>query len=135
MPSIELGTVYLPHEHQSLKNTKTVLEAVKQRFPEWADQAQPYVNVLTFRQWLKRGSGVKKGETSIRIPIMQEIEDKNDPQARHLVRKTACLFAFPQVEKKPESDDEYVEQMRWKLFRWNSRSSTPIGSKCENWGE
>jgi hypothetical protein len=77
MTTIELGIPYIPKELQSQRNTQAVIQAVKQRFPNWTDEAIPYVNVLTFRQWLERGYGVKKGEKSIRIAIMREFEDKS----------------------------------------------------------
>jgi hypothetical protein len=100
MATIELGVPYLPKEQQSLKNSQAVIQAVRQRFPEWADQAVPYVNVLTFRQWVQRGYGVKKGEKSIRITVMKDIPDEDNPKQTRRVRRTACLFALPQVEKK-----------------------------------
>jgi hypothetical protein len=96
---ITLGTPYKPESEQSLRNTQAVMQAVRQRFPEFADQAQPYINILTFHQWKARGFNVKKGEHSIRIPILREIEEKDDPKSKRLVRRTACLFALPQVEK------------------------------------
>lgn len=94
---IELGTPYIDKEHQSEKNKQAVLDAVRQRFPEWADEAIPYVNVLTFNQWRARGYRVKKGEKSIRITVMKELEDEDNQ--KWLARRTACLFALPQVEE------------------------------------
>ena len=97
---IALGTPYKQESEQSQRNIQAVMNEVQQRFPDFAAQAQPYVNVLTFRQWKARGYNVKKGEHSIRIPIMSEIEDKEGPvKAKRLVRRTACLFALPQVQK------------------------------------
>jgi hypothetical protein len=95
---IVLGTPYKPKEEQSERNTQAVMQAVRERFPDWADQAEPYRNVLTFQEWKRRGFKVKRGEKSIRIPIMKEIEE-DDGKAKRLVRRTACLFALPQVEK------------------------------------
>jgi len=98
--TILFGTPYKPESEQSLQNTKIVMQEVRQRFPEFADQAQPYINVLTFQQWKARGFHVKKGEHSIRIPILSEIEEENGKaKVKRLVRRTACLFALPQVEK------------------------------------
>lgn len=94
---IAFGTPYKDKDHQSARNTQAVMNAVRQRFPEWADQALPYINVLTFRQWKKRGYRVRKGEKSIRIPILSEIEDE-DTKIKRRVRRMACLFALPQVE-------------------------------------
>lgn len=103
---ITFGTPYKQQDEQSTRSIQAVIQAVQQRFPDWADQCIPYTNVLTFQQWLKRGYGVKKGEKSIRIPIMREIEDKDDPKRKQLIRRTSCLFAFPQVEKKDDESDE-----------------------------
>ena len=46
-PTITLGTPY--KEDMSIKAAQAVLQAVRERFPEWADQCEPYVNVLTLR--------------------------------------------------------------------------------------
>ena len=95
MTTIQLGVPY--KDTFSIFNSKKVIEAVRQRFPEWADLCEPYVNVLTFHQWKARGYRVKKGEHSIRIPILSEIEE-DDKKTKRLVRRTACVFALPQVE-------------------------------------
>ena len=99
IPRVAFGTPYKLEPEQSTRSKQAVMKAVSQRFPEFAGQCEPYVNVLTFRQWKARGYHVKKGEKSIRIPIMKEIEEKDDPKAKRLVRRTAFLFARPQVEQ------------------------------------
>ena len=90
---------YRPKADQSERNMQLVTDEVKKRFPEWLPQCEPYRNVLTFQEWKRRGYTVKKGEQSIRIPILSEIEE-DDKKTKRLVRRTACLFARPQVEKK-----------------------------------
>ena len=90
---------YRPKAEQSERSMQLVAEEVKKRFPDWSHQCEPYKNVLTFQEWKRRGYKVKKGEKSIRIPILSEIEEKDDPKAKRLVRRTACLFARPQVEQ------------------------------------
>ena len=90
---------YRPKADQSTRSMQLVIDEVKKRFPEWLPQCEPYRNVLTFQEWKRRGYKVKKGEKSIRIPILSEIEEKDDPKAKRLVRRTACLFAKPQVEQ------------------------------------
>ena len=102
MTTIALGVPY--RTDQSVRNTQAVFQAVKQRFPEWASQCQPYVNVLTLKAWNQRGFRVKKGEHAIRIPILVHVFKENEkgekiPVANRLSR--ACLFALPQVEKRP----------------------------------
>ena len=97
------GPLGIPYKtDQSQKNTQIVLDAVKSRFPEWASQAAPYVNVLTLKAWNQRGFRVKKGEQSIRIPVLvpvfKEEDGKRIPVANRL--SSACLFALPQVERK-----------------------------------
>lgn len=95
---IELGTPYKQESDQSERSIQAVKNEVAKRFPDFLSQCRPYTNVLTFGQWKARGYKVKKGERSIRIPILSEIEDKEEPKSKRLVRRTACLFAFPQVE-------------------------------------
>ena len=99
LSTIAESLYYVPPEAQSELNAQAVRAAVRQRFPEWAHLCIPYRNVLTFQEWKRRGYRVRKGERSIRIPILREIEDESDPTAKRLVRRTACLFAQPQVEQ------------------------------------
>lgn len=98
LATIQYGTPYKAESDQSLRSIEAVRQEVAKRFPDFAPQCQPYVNVLTFQQWKARGFTVKKGEHSIRITILREIEE-DDGKAKRLVRRTACLFALPQVEK------------------------------------
>ena len=67
-PAVQLGVPY--KDSISIINSKFVRKAVKERFPEWADKCEPYVNVLTLKAWNERGYRVKKGEKSIRIFTM-----------------------------------------------------------------
>jgi hypothetical protein len=99
---ITFGTPYKPETEQSVYNTKLVLQAVAQRFPYWAHEAKPYVNVLTLRAWNRRGYRVKRGEKAIKvmtqIPVRKFDEEAN---SEIVVGKRKCLayvFALPQVE-------------------------------------
>ena len=65
IPSVALGVP--DKDTVSAANSKIVLDAVRVRFPEWADPCQPYVNVLTLKAWNQRGYRVKKGEKAIRV--------------------------------------------------------------------
>jgi N-terminal domain of anti-restriction factor ArdC len=97
--SVPFGIPYIPLEHQSVRNSQLVLQEVGKRFPDFLAQAVPYQNILTFRQWRNRGYRVKKGEKSIRITVMKDIPDEDDPKQTRKIRRTACLFALPQVER------------------------------------
>ena len=97
--SVPFGIPYIPIDQQSPKNTQLVLQEVAKRFPTFLPNAIPYRNVLSFRQWRKRGYSVKKGEKSIRIIVMKEIPEIDDPMRKRLAKRTACLFALPQVEE------------------------------------
>jgi len=98
--TVPLGIPY--RTDQSIRNTQAVLQAVRQRFPEWSSQCAPYVNVLTLKAWNQRGFRVKKGEHSIQIPVIvpvfKEEDGKKIPIANRLSR--ASLFALPQVERR-----------------------------------
>ena len=88
----------------SARNTERVRKAVAERFPEWAPQCEPYVNVLTLRAWNQRGFRVKKGEKAIRVPTLVPLE-RTDEKTGEVVQAgtrhgTAYVFAFPQVEKR-----------------------------------
>ena len=99
MAADSLTAPYRDTDHQSQSNTQAVLKAVRQRFPAWADQCAPYVNVLTFAEWQRRGYRVRKGEKAIRVPVLRrERRSDDDPPEGRLVRRWACLFAAPQVE-------------------------------------
>ena len=99
---VALGTPY--RTEQSVKNTQAVLQAVWQRFPEWAQRCEPYVNVLTIRAWNVRGYRVKKGEHSIRVRVLIPAFTKDEKTGERVPAgtsvSTAHLFALPQVEKR-----------------------------------
>ena len=48
----------------------------------------------------------QEGRESIRIPILREIEDKDDPKGEAAGPQDRLLFALPQVELKCESIEE-----------------------------
>lgn len=100
---IPLGTPY--KDSFSASNTQAVLAEVRRRFPEWADQCEPYVNVLTLRAWNQRGYYVKKGEKSIsvatRIPVWKEDEATGKKVQVGTRLSRAFVFALPQVERRP----------------------------------
>jgi len=74
----------------------------KQIIARWgADEASNYdpkSNCLTFKQWLKVGYVVKKGETALKSFVMIEEKDK-DGQVISKYHKTVNLFYVRQVEK------------------------------------
>lgn len=88
----------------SIRNAHLVLQAVAERFPDFAPQCEPYVNVLTLREWNRRGYRVKKGERAIRVGTMIPVW-KDDAGTDKKVQvghrwHRAYVFALPQVEKK-----------------------------------
>ena len=99
---LSLGVPY--KDSFSIHNSKIVLEEVKKRFPEWFDQCEPYVNVLTLRAWNLRGYRVKKGEKAIRVgtlvPVWKEDKDKGEKVQIGTLPGRAFVFALPQVELK-----------------------------------
>jgi hypothetical protein len=100
--TIALGVPY--KDSFSIGNAKRVLEAVRQRFPDWADQCEPYVNVLTLKAWNQRGYRVKRGEKAIRVAALIPVwkEDKQTGEKVQVGTRggKACVFALPQVEKR-----------------------------------
>ena len=101
-PSIALGVPY--KDTVSALNSKIVQDAVKARFPDWADQCQPYINVLTLKAWNQRGYRVKKGEKAIRVftkvPVTEKDATTGDEKVVGSRPARAFVFALPQVEKK-----------------------------------
>lgn len=102
MSSVEFG---IPHKNfKSVINSTTVRAAVWDRFPAWADQCQPYVNVLTLKAWNQRGYRVKKGEKGIAIvtmvPVWKEDKEKGEKVQIGARPQTVYVFALPQVEKR-----------------------------------
>ncbi len=81
---------------------KLCLDAVAKRFPEFLPHAEPYINILSYNEWLKRGYKVKKGEKAIRVagarPIIRKDEEGKD-EVLGIVPTKACVFALPQVER------------------------------------
>ena len=102
MTKLELGVPY--KDSTSDFNSKVVLDAVKQRFPNWAAQCQPYVNVLTLKAWNQRGYRVKKGEKAIRVattlPVWKDDTEKGEKVQVGTRHGKAFVFALPQVEKR-----------------------------------
>ena len=99
---VALGVPY--KDSVSAQNSKIVIDAVKARFPAWADQCRPYVNVLTLKAWNQRGYRVKKGEKAIRvftkIPVTEKDEKTGEEKIVGSRPARAFVFALPQVEKK-----------------------------------
>lgn len=102
MITVEFGMPY--KDTFSIFNSKKVLEAVQQRFPDWAPECEPYVNVLTLKAWNQRGYRVKKGEKAIQvgtmIPVWQEDKDTGEKAQVGTRPGKAYVFALPQVEKR-----------------------------------
>lgn len=88
----------------SLQTVQRVRDAVRQRFPAWADQCEPSVNVLTLRAWNRRGYRVKKGEKAIRVNTLLPVWKRDEKTGENVQvgtrPATVCVFALPQVEKK-----------------------------------
>jgi hypothetical protein len=102
MSTIALGVPY--KDTVSIFNSQLVRAAVQKRFPAWADQAEPYVNILTLKAWNQRGYRVKKGEKAIRvftkIPVTEKDEKTGEEKIVGSRNARACVFALPQVEKR-----------------------------------
>ena len=100
-PKVPLGVPY--KESGSITNSKIVFDAVKERFPAWADQCQPYVNVLTMKAWNQRGYRIKKGEKAIKVftqvPVIEK-DDNGEEKITGVRPARAYVFALPQVEKR-----------------------------------
>ena len=116
--TVPMGTPYLPESQQSTANAKLVLAAVVERFPDFLSEAIPYVNILSFNEWLKRGYVVKKGEKAIRCagarPILGEVEKDGYQEVLGMVRVNACVFAAPQVE--PVAKEEEARAQAWEAL-------------------
>jgi hypothetical protein len=101
-PTIALGVPY--KDSTSQKNEQIVRDAVAKRFPDWAGECEPYVNVLTLKAWNQRGYRVRKGEKAIRVftqvPITRHDEKTGKDQVVGLRPSKAYVFALPQVEKR-----------------------------------
>jgi len=102
MNTTSLGVPY--KDSFSETNINIVKKTVEQRFPEWATECEPGVNVLTLREWNRRGYRVKKGERGIRlgamIPVWKEDTEKGEKVQVGHRHGRAFVFALPQVEKK-----------------------------------
>ena len=98
---VQFGTPY--KKEFSENNIEIVKKAVAERFPEWSDQCQPGVNVLTVKAWNARGYRIKKGEKGIRLNGSAPVKEKDDKGEENVVGSRfvrAYVFALPQVEKK-----------------------------------
>lgn len=67
---------------------------------EEAERYNPKENCLTFRQWLKNGYSVRKGEKAIRSFVIVEKKDKKTGEVIERRPKTINLFYELQVEPK-----------------------------------
>jgi hypothetical protein len=94
------------------KGSETTFERVQQQIRErWGDIAaaeyDPLHNCLTFRQWLKAGYCVKRGEKAIRsITIIEKKDEKGELVGKY--PKTVFLFFREQVE--PLKNREMAER-------------------------
>lgn len=102
--TVTMGTPYKTNagtSRMSIMNAQAVLHAVGERFPAFLPEAVPYVNILSYNEWMKRGYQVRKGEKAIRcageaLIIRKDEEGKDEFLGTRSV--TACVFALPQVE-------------------------------------
>ena len=81
----------------SLKTKEMVSAQIEERFGvEAVKEYDPYQNCFTFREWLRRGYKVKKGERALRSVTYVE---KRDPMGNVIKKypKTVCLFYVLQV--------------------------------------
>ena len=81
----------------SLKTKEMVASQIEERFCAQAvKEYDPYQNCFTFREWLRRGYKVKKGERALRSVTYVE---KRDPMGNVIKKypKTVCLFYVLQV--------------------------------------
>ena len=83
------------------KGSADTLELVrKQIFDRWGEEdAQAYdpkTNCFTFKQWLKNGFVVRKGEKALQSYTFVEVKDKEGEEL-HKLRKTVWLFYRKQV--------------------------------------
>jgi hypothetical protein len=94
---IAFGTPY--KKDFSDNNIQIVKSAVAQRFPDFAAECQPGINVLTLKAWNMRGYRVKKGEKAIQLNAPVTRKDKKGKETvERFVR--AYVFALPQVEQR-----------------------------------
>ena len=87
----------------SVWNAYFALLQVQARWPDKVQEAVPYVNMLTFRDWKKIGRVVKKGEKALKIVVFvtckakdekgKEIEDED-----YSFPKSCNIFCIWQTE-------------------------------------
>ena len=82
-----------------------VRKAIAKRYgEEEAKHYDPTKNCFTFKTWLAKGYGVKKGEKVIRSTTLVEVADGNAQEGEETeIRKypkTVYLFYIKQVEKR-----------------------------------
>jgi len=86
-------TNYAGSENTATKVAKQIAEKYGK---EEVKKYDPLKNCRTFRDWIKNGYKVKRGETSIKSYIILKFKDsKNQEQTR---LKTIHLFYIKQVE-------------------------------------
>lgn len=67
---------------------------------EEAERYNPKENCLTFKQWLKNGYIVRKGEKALRSFVIVEKKDKKTGEIIERIPKRINLFYEKQVEAK-----------------------------------
>src|SRR5207244_2940076 len=85
------------------RNLKTVFYEVNRRFPNWADQCEPHVNVLTVNKWKAQGYRIRKGEKPISLrgffPVFKNYAVTGERIKVGTRHRPIHVFAFPQVEQ------------------------------------
>jgi len=76
-----------------------VAKQIALRFgPEEVQNYNPYVNCMTFKQWLAAGYRVRRGEKALKSITYVELKDKNGEVIKKYP-KTVNLFYEKQVEQ------------------------------------
>lgn len=76
------------------------LKVVEQLRAKGCKTCMPYESVFTYRQWVKRGYQVKKGEHGIKVTTFKEITVTENGEEKKIRKPwTAVVFCKCQVEK------------------------------------
>lgn len=83
----------------SLYNVLFLMHQIAQRSPEFINQAEPYVNILTCRDWNKIGRRIQKGAKSFEAVVWKEfpVKDKKTKQIVKDEKGNVLTVKYPKV--------------------------------------
>jgi len=82
-----------PSNYTGSKTTfDMVLKQIRDRWPSEAENYDPYKNCFTYKEWVRRGYRVRRGERSLQSVTWVEGKDKKTGEEKKFPKKIFLFF-------------------------------------------